>query len=489
MKIFIVEDEYWALEEMKLLLKKYQTEHTLYFYDDGESAFKNISVHEPKLIITDISMPGMDGLELVQKAADIDPAIRCIILTVHETFDYAKKGIQLGVVDYLLKPIKKEVLYEVLDCTIEEIKQAEIEEEDKQLWSINQLIFNQLEKSEKNKADLENQSFFFIYLLCGNWQAPFEGDINIKAYLEEIGLARDSRLLSLDTQRKILLVPYKSEFTPLTKEIYHFIKEKKQVHLCYLVKQEKQNLIEVYQKGHQLMECGKLFGHSSFIEEQKTEWEKDAQSLWTTVRLIEKQMRHGELASISEQISSLVSQIKQLELTQKQLYKFLLDMYYAISYNMQQSTNQLSIHNIDEKFSELDSLVTFDQLKEWLNQLIRLLINKYVQKETAPKHLIPKVKDWIVNSYSNSITFQQFADEHHVSLSYLSQEFKKQTNMTFTEYLANYRIKKAQELFQNGMKSTAEVGILVGYHDPKHFRKVFQKVTGVSPTQYKLSYS
>jgi two-component system response regulator YesN len=494
MNIFIVEDEYWALEEMKALLKVYQTEHNLYFYDNGEDAFGEVSIHKPEMIVTDITMPGMDGLELVQKVLDVDPTTKCIILTVHDTFDYAKKGIQLGVVDYLLKPLKKDALYQTMDTTIETIQKRKQEEIEKQHWSINQLLFNTLAKDNQDYEVFEYQPFVFLYVLLGNWHAPVSEEmsqINVKKVFEHYGQGQKIWYFSLDKQRKLLLVSGK-DATPMSKlpisKLFNTLREMGQVHLCFLKKNANTKLMDAYQKTHQLMEKQKCYGESTLITEDKKEDGTDLEILWTTVRVIEKQIRQGELASISQQTKYLLTQIQKVNVSQRQLFQFLLDMYYAILYNLQQTNSRMmKLENIDEMFAKLDCLLTFQELEEWLEELINKIVSAYTPQEIAPKHLIPEVKHWIAESYAESITFQQFADEHHVSLSYLSREFKEQTKMNFSKYLINYRVRKAKELFQNGLDRTMEVGSLVGYNDPKHFRAVFKKVTGKTPKEFKDS--
>ncbi len=181
-----------------------------------------------------------------------------------------------------------------------------------------------------------------------------------------------------------------------------------------------------------------------------------------------------------------MAQLEKTKLSQKQLFRFLIDMYYAIIYKLQQSTSkEIRINESNDYFDQLETFTTFEQIKEWLNDLLNEIGKVTSHQDIAPKHLIPLVQSWINDSYSQNITFQQFADEHHVSVSYLSREFKEQTSMTFSEYLSNIRIDKAKKFFDKGMERTAEVGGLVGYQDPKHFRTVFKRITGITPKDYK----
>ncbi|WP_163539905.1 response regulator [Gracilibacillus sp. YIM 98692] len=494
MNIFVVEDEYWALLELRTLLKKYETNHNMFYFENGEEALDQLAETIPDLVITDITMPGTDGLELVEKLKSHDNKIECIFLTVHDTFDYAKKGIQLGVVDYILKPIKKDALFETIDQTLVSIHNRKKEETLKQQWSINRLLFQSMEQNNYDATSFDNQPLLMIYVLFGNWKAknPLHVEVEVEKISEVMGKEKKFWFLSIDECRKILLIENdndKNISRISIQKLFHYFNHLGQVHLCVHLKGNKMTLNESYQEAEKKMDNHKLFGEPTLLNQQNRCAEmidKDITFLWDTVRVMESKLSDHQFASIPKQIDHLINQIRQARLPQKQLYRFLVDMYYAVIYKLQQSTSSIiKIEDIDDNIDQLETFITYDQLENWLTVLLSNISSSISHENIAPKHLIPKVKEWIQESYSDNITFQQFADEHHVSLSYLSREFKEQTNMTFSEYLTHIRIKKAKGLFEKGMEKTVEVGRLVGYHDPKHFRTVFKRVTGITPKEYK----
>src|SRR5690606_7475575 len=112
-----------------------------------------------------------------------------------DTFDYAQKGIQLGVEDYLLKPVKRESLYEVVDRTITDIEKSKQEIMEKQIWSINHLLFKPIEENQYDLETFEKQSFFLVYILFGNWRAPVNNEdlqLNMTELQREIGLDKEN---------------------------------------------------------------------------------------------------------------------------------------------------------------------------------------------------------------------------------------------------------------------------------------------------------
>ncbi|UOQ50371.1 response regulator [Gracilibacillus caseinilyticus] len=476
MNIFIVEDEYWALEELKALLMNYQQDHQLFFFDDGEEAYEHALRHTPDLVMTDITMPVIDGIELIRKVKRLYPVTECVLLTVHDSFDYAKQAIDLDVSDYLLKPVKRHTLEAMMNRLLRKIADRKRQEFDKQLWFINQQIVN---PTAANTEMFFDEALFVTYIVLGNWKAPIEDDYTI---MQELQQHTEGWLLALDKQRILFL----NKTEVITKTLFQQWSESGQVHIATVKKAKQQRLGDAYQQVQQLMNQHKLFGKSTFITEQTPAKFVNISTLWDEVRVLEKSLRNREYTSVAKQLSILREQIEYSQPTQRVLRQFLLDMYYAIWFKLEQSTSKvIRIQHMDSHYAALDSLLTYKELRDWLQQLVEFIIKSLDDKELAPRQLIPKVKEFIETHYADNITFQQFADDHHVSLSYLSREFKLQTSMNFSEYLTNYRIEKAKELFENGFTKTVEVGMLVGYHDPKHFRSVFKKATNYSPKQYK----
>lgn len=494
MNIFIVEDEYWALEELKTLLKKYEEEHQLYYFQNGEEAFQHFKEVTPDLVITDITMPIMDGLQLITKIKQADPAVECVLLTVHDTFRYAQKGIQLGVADYLLKPIKKEDLYETVDQMIEKIRKRKREESDRQHWSINKMLIDSIQRKNYDIHELDNQRFLFMLTLFGNWRAPIIDmeQMDIQDIKDIVGHDRECWLLSVTGRQKVLLISLKPheklESFPLD-AVHRYHQQFGQAHSYTLIKNEKIALNKVFQKAMLMLERGKLFGTPTALTEMSAWREVDLHPIWDKVRILEQKLLNGELATVEGQIKDLLKQLKKYPLTQRQLFRFLTDMYYALQYKLQQSTIPVLQQGFMEDFTEeLNALVTYEELEKWLTELIlKIMDSTQIDKQIAPKHLIPKVKQWMEEGYQRTITFQQFAEKHHVSLSYLSREFKEQTGMTFSEYLTNIRIEKAKDFFREGIERVTEVADLVGYQDVKHFRSVFKRVTGLTPAEFKAT--
>lgn len=156
--VFIVDDEHIVLEGIRSTIDWENSQFTFAGEaSDGELALSMIHEMKPDILITDIKMPFMDGLELARILKKIQPWIRIIILSGHDEFEYAKAAISIGVEDYILKPFTHEDLLKSLNKVA-----ANLDKEKKQLSDISQLK----EELESNAALLKNK--FLTDLVLGN---------------------------------------------------------------------------------------------------------------------------------------------------------------------------------------------------------------------------------------------------------------------------------------------------------------------------------
>lgn len=495
MNIFIVEDEYWSLKEMETLFKKYESMHTIYAFESGDDAYAHMHKVIPELILTDITMPRMNGLELIKKAKALNPSVETIILTVHDTFDYAKEGIHLGITDYLLKPIKKDKLFEVTDKVIANIEIEQKRQYEKENWMINQLLFTSMTETS-DPIDISLNPCFFIYVLMGNWETQLkENDVlkkpDLNQMMYELGLpAKQLRLVHIDMRRQVILLPNK-DIGHIEKSVlptlFKYLNQKIHVHMCYLNKGKNMTLKQAFQLAHETLTKHKLFGYPTLIDAVNPPvTEVNLHSIWEIIRFIELTIEKGEQDQLRCYIRQVIEKLIDLSPSQQQLQRFLIDLNYAILYNLRQKKMMtLDLDTMQQDFDFLNYNVAYSELEKWLQDYFYKLTDTFSSKNIAAKQLIPKIQQWIEQDYAKHITFSEFSKAHHVSLSYLSKEFKRQTGVTFVDYLTEVRIRKALELFEAGKERTVEVGELVGYHDPKYFRSVFKKMTGMSPKAYK----
>lgn len=506
MNIFVVEDESWALAELAELFKKYETEHNVYTFSNGDDALAAAKHTRPHLLVTDITMPGISGLELIRCFIQIDPFIKCLILSVHDQFEYARQGLKMGVVDYLLKPVKKDVLYQAVDKMIAMIEAEEREREERMTWSIARALLSSSDVDEDMLCRLQTRPYFLIYFLYRNWNSE-EGRSKskwnwsrLKSFMQDTSFLHHSFDgvevigIDLDLQRRLLLIPaieeHKQSVLMKLRNLYEEMSKEDTIHIGYALKRENDELYDTFELLHDRMEHHVKFGQSTWIEPDVHPPDIDLADLWDKVKRIPQFIQQGQFHLARDMNNCIVDELKKRGITTRQLVQFASNFYYALNYKLQENLDMgVDIKEADEDFRMIRSFYQFDQFQGWTERLLYRLYETYGPADVAPKNLIPRVIQWIHQNYAEPITLQKFANDHHISLSYLSREFKAQTGETFTEYLMRYRVEKAKDLLAEGIGRIGEVASMVGYEDPKHFRLLFRKLVGMSPQKYQKQVS
>lgn len=500
MNIFVVEDERWALAELKELLARYEPMHRVYAFDNGDDALAAAADTLPQLVLTDINMPGIDGLELIEQLCKLDSAIKCVILSVHDEFEYARQGMQFGVGDYLLKPVKKDVLYQAMDKAIAHIEQ---EQKRREVWFAGTLA--QMLLAEEHgwlESELErevNDRVYGMALLVMDKGQPLQSwnDANLDLTHGRGGALSHTypkgnvQVVDLNCRQRVLLFPLAaaSQATVLQPQLSLLYEQLRQLpvpaHLGFAMKAERESLRHVFFQLKQRLEEQMLFGMPTYVSSGSVSCEAELATVWDKVRVLEVHYRKGELMKGQEVLHLLVTELRHSRLTKRQLGLFIQDMLFSLKYHLLTEKNgNVSMHMLQEDLRCLNDWTGYTELYEWLKGRLLALYCGRESRELNPKGLVPVLLQHIHEHYQGGISLQQFALEHHVSLGYLSRIFKSQTGVTFSDYITGYRIRKAKELLVGGIERLQDVSQLVGYEDTKHFSTLFKKIVGETPMMY-----
>lgn len=498
MNIFLVEDERWALAELIELFKVYEPSHKIFAFENGEDAISAANITVPQLVLTDINMPGIDGLELISELNKADSTIKGIILSVHDQFAYAQKGMKIGVIDYLLKPVKKDVLYKTVDKAIQNIENDSKQLEERINWSVTQMLFAATMQDNEIAASIFQRKYGMALLLLENWAASKSWretgitDREIKQhFLSGYVQEHEIHCISIDSQRKAILVPADDDSrcpsikTGLTSLFRHLNERHICVHISYILKKEKENANKCFTFLNKQLEEHRKLGVSTFIGPETKAEDADVGGVWGKVRVLQTLLKKGDILKGKETVDKLLLELQKKEITVRQLMLFMNDLFYSLKYNLQSSSKtEINISKLQEDIKVLNEISGYPELSEWLVSQTFSLFSESGSKDLKPKGLVPILLNWIHTNYQNDLSLQQFAGDNHVSLGYLSRLFKSQTGSTFSDYVIRYRVGKAKELLEGGVERLSDVCGLVGYEDPKHFSLLFKKIVGEPPNAY-----
>ncbi|MFC5452708.1 response regulator transcription factor [Paenibacillus aestuarii] len=497
MNIFLVEDEYWALAELVELFKVYEPEHCVYAFENGEDAMLAAATIHPHLVLTDINMPGMDGLALVERLNQMDPNIRKIIVSVHDQFEYARKGMKFGVADFLVKPVKKDVLYKAVDHMLEQLQQARKHSAQWLQGALAKMLLtpDRIQHPQLDRFYTEACQIVLIRLDEGDFRSSWkETETSLEQLIASLagGAAAEVVGVELDCRQRVLIAMDQQTCqaqADIHKSAAALLDQLKlsghHVHIGVAKKPAGRSLFEVFSPFSQQLKDNRLFGMPSLVMAEEKRSDADLTAVWERVRVLETHYRKGELAKGKGVLQGLLKELRHKEITKRQLELFMGDMLFSLRFNKYGiRTGVNGVHGLYEDPSTLQHISSYDELLICLHDKIIALYGEEQVSETTPKELIAVLVNQIHHHYQRAISLQQFAAEHHVSLGYLSRMFKAQTGLTFSEYVTEYRIRKAKELLQGGVERLQEVSRLVGYEDPKHFSLLFKKQVGETPMMY-----
>jgi two-component system response regulator YesN len=512
-KILVVDDEKLIRLGVKSMLERRQNaDYKIDLCQNGKEALKLMDNEKFDIIITDIRMPEMDGLTLLQnlKSKPYNPQI--IILSGYDDFNYAVEALKCGAKDYLLKPIQREQLYASIDKVEMALDKAEdvLDKEglinsffeDFQTDELN-YIFLKDNISEDEIIDIGNriklsilEEYYYVGLLLkSEMNSEYSLKDEIKKKLEEYVIKTHKKHISIFENENGLIVISNE------KEVFTYIEEKyskeKSSKLNIGLSDKALGIIQVKQAYRQALEASKyrlfyyhqdanIINYSS-ISTKSMEYEAPLNSVEKLGYMIGTD-RESEIEKL---LSDLLNEnkirdfhISYLELINKNINEIILNKVKAKFFFEEAS--------VLEKFERFNNIYNFNSFKEYYHELKHFIIyiSEYIRTISeiyGDRRNIDKAIDYINNSYYKDLNLATVSNLVSLNYSYFSQLFKEQTGENFVNYLKKVRINKAKELLKNGELKIYEVAQKVGYEDSKQFAKIFRSITGVSPIEYRDS--
>ena len=549
-KVFLVEDEYAIREGIKKSVDWEKDGFELVGEaGDGEVAFPKILKSKPDILITDIRMPFMDGLELSKLVKKELPGIRIVVLSGYDDFNYAKEAISIGVEEYMLKPVSGDNLMKELKRIAETIISERQEEEVRQKY---------LKEREEIRV-LAQQKFLHDII---------DGKLSIQTSLNtgrELGIditaAYYSTTLMQIFPRNISSIEI-DEYSGVKEEIYSQIKSRysnlenvylyQQVGdvLCFLEKADSademhSNITSRIESIAELMEnypemlyfisvgkpverirdvnisyadASKKFAERYMLEESYVFYEDmegtsrikediraerlenresinnlDIQSIDVSIvakKSIYSFMKQGTITEIDDLVEEYFSSMGEEAVESVMLRQYVLVESLLSAIALLESVG-LSREDASQILGELTDPVRYNTSVEAAREYVRSLLHvmiEYRNQLSDKKYsgIIGKAKKYIQENYQNEeMSLQSVASNVNVSSNHFSAIFRKETGETFIDYLTEVRMEKAKDLLVSTSMKTSEVGYEVGYRDPHYFSYIFKKTQGVSPKEYR----
>lgn len=503
MNIVIVEDEIRIREGILRLVEKINDDyHVVATAENGLEGYNCIKELKPDVVITDIMMAEMSGMEMLSKLKEEGIMPSAIVISAYSEFSYAQTAIRLGVKEYLIKPV-----------TINEMKkalanvEAELSEQDyvsEALGSLNNIflgvINGMVDAGEKldiylnNKYGIKNETGFMemtIYLGYYYEESVSKVKKTIEKILTESGA--DYLVLELPTDMSLLAIMYNYESEDfIERHIQEKIRQNSvSLHrVCMGIARTEgiRNIKSSYDVINSYLDWNMIFGDDVLIMYPKVTKifaEKDVYPLD-----IENKMK---AAVYSKNKKAALTEVKNFEehYFNGKLYepKNVKEAYCRFIWSALETCKDINENEpaqITQKqlIERIDRAKSSGEMKDILEMMFEGMIKEKVEDDNVGLTVKKTIK-MIHEYYKDGITLDEIAGRLNITPEYLSAQFQKEMGLNFSAYIRNYRIGKAKQLLVSGNMKVYEVAEEVGYQDSKYFSRVFRQVTGQKPDEYR----
>jgi two-component system response regulator YesN len=533
-KVLIVDDEPIAVESVEFMIRKnFEGIRLIEKSRSGKDAIEKAYQFHPDIIIMDINMPGINGLEAMKQIRKINPAVGFIVISAFDYFDYAVESVALGVEEYLLKPVKEARFVETFRKVLERIEQNNLR------------IKQTLEQQERLEMIIPILETGFMNSLCmyGQDTAQLKNYCNLFGYQNTGGY-----VMAIEFgQKSSRQIENKIGAGVHGEKMYNEYKNIIKGTLNCIVSPILLNRIIVY----------------VFDEGEEGDYEQKAGSVKAAQRIIERAARiypdifigigscHRNINSAKKSYQEALHALRILAVNDNvndNLHSHILhaddiiegneeaendyeqlienEIYSRVSEN-DDKTVQLSFEQLFQRMSA-DRSISFDAMKKWLIGLVigfekrweKALNNNYYKvlgdiigagdegtlfligkrylsdtlhqisssRQSKATSIIEKADRYIKEHYNEDISLDDIARHVNLSSYYFSRFYKNSTGTSFSDRMVLVRMEKAKELLRREDLSIKDVSYMVGYTDPNYFSKIFKKFTGYNASEYKRRY-
>lgn len=536
-KLLIVDDEAEVVEGLAELDWKRYGISEVYCAYNGKEAMDTIERYEPDIVLTDISMPYMNGLQLAEWIKQHYPLIKTVIISGYDDFYYAKQAIILSVEEYLLKPFSNSQCIEVIKKVIEDI-----EIERREYMNIQQLkvhyhitlpiirekyltslitrqmnIETILQKSEKYGLNLSGTGYIVAVISIEHIESMTpqkeikslvdSDDLDLKLFavnnvasevlkqgIESEVFVHQEEVIVLGINRSLAQEDFteqaRQQLTLLIKSIEKFLKIEATISIGRYV-QKASELKESYDSAISGLDYRKILEYTRLIciddiEKATTRKlvfsEQQEQLLIRTIKL-------GQRDELIFVLNQLIDEAIKQEDNASVNSQYVLDIVIALQRFIKTLDDEVT-KNLPHKASLIEhyhKLSSLDETKRWLNTLCCQVQEQIAAlRHHTSMRLIEEAYAYTAEHFTDSdLSVQKISQYFHLSAGYFSSVFKKATGMSYGNYVLKYRMELAQEWLRTTELKSFEIAEKLGFSDPNYFSLTFKKYTGMSAKEYR----
>jgi two-component system response regulator YesN len=518
--ILLVDDEVIDLEWLRRRVagSGHFPEHSVRTATSGFAALKLMEQYRIDIILSDIRMPIMTGVEFARKAKELNPEVEIVFISGHQDFSYAKEAIQMNACDYLLKPVDDDELSKMLTGLC-----AKIEKERKQhislsetLTLVNQeLLLRWFNEAAPGQVETHIHSVLTPYLQGTTAVAMIEIDdmawkiqgwseeqrsawsVSVSQFIRKF--AQDHNLgmviMTYDYHFVILAAVQEQYFTALLEELIGAFYQEFSCSITVgrgMYTTELYKLHDSYRQAQAALSIKWIVGKNRLIQDA-SEWqpkEKIASDLEVIVDRMLKAMLDYDLTTVDDCLLQLFAGDSPLS-QKNDIYDIIIRITSKLHADLRQMNEHLyEILNWDSHHPfVLFQFETVHDILSWLRrrffELSELL---YLKRQRQKRKLIDEITEYVKGRLDQKITLNEVAAHFDFTPNYLGHLFKVETNSLFSDFVGELRMKRVCELLEDPTKKVYEIAEQAGYKNIIYFNRQFKQVMGMSPGEYRKKH-
>lgn len=510
-KVLVVDDEYFAREGMKRTVN--WKELSCELCGEAEDAFQAINLSKelkPDIIITDINMPGMDGLSMAEKIKEFLPSCKFIIITGFDEFEYAKRAVKINAVDFLLKPIDQDEFIKSIKSAVTNLNNVKKQKYIAKEKILLDMMRGKISSDEQIKETLRNFNLdlqnCFIALLenddyefmmeQGNEKTVFECNEKITHIIK--GYITNALVIECHKHRIGIIISSKEN-----KNVEEIINRKLRCIQNSILESCHITVTFGVSNIHPILNIAKTYIESKASLKNKLYLGRGSITYFCNISKSESYTDELLLSAQEEILNLLKAKDKgKLEVALKKLYFGIFKSYKIENDIIKQvsieiilkALNMLKYYNIDSGnvsdknlkiYRSMSKLNTIDELHGFVKTQVVDSLNTIKEIDIEVQETgIETAIEFIKQHYTEDISLKTVAKHVYLSESYLSRKIKKVLGIGFSEYVTKLKIEKAIEYLNKSNLKIIEIASKLGYSDYRYFSHTFKKYTGYTPSEY-----
>ncbi len=439
---------------------------------NGVEAMEVLQTLKVDLVITDIRMPKMDGIQLVRNVKELPEKPFVLVISGYDDFNYAVEVLRNGVKDYLLKPVERDKFYAVIQAVQDEIDSRDEKDLISKRIGSQQLKYmllnknirkDEIEAIEKLFHELIPDNAYYICSVCPDLDVTFHNESMV--LLEDVG------------GHNLLLVQ-KNELEQLMND--------STMHRSIGISRLHNGLEEMSEgyreacKARQeaYVKCLPFCHYDESGSEYETipaDFAEQFVQLFGTQRAEEGLKKFGSIRFKARK--NVIASEELLDITKSIIQKLIMTYERIIDFDL----DELQKFNEPLRYENAD--IYYEQMERWIRNKQQLIMEEF--DDYRNKEKINMAVHYIKENYRNELNMAVVSNTISMNYSLFSLNFKQYTGMNFVNYLKKIRIEEAKRLLAETDEKIIDISQMVGYENEKHFMKTFKSISGVSPSEYR----